>query len=155
MSQVVTEPASELVDVAKQLRVHFKLFLRNIFGHCKVPPHIILSLIYHLSLDLRDQLALLSYELCLLLDASQVFVKKVLLGRDLVFIFIQVMHLGGRLVRLEFRLVIHVEEVVLKERFLVLRQSIVSNRSLLAIVKSHRRAAGGRFLHLAWWIVSR
>jgi hypothetical protein len=112
MSQVVTEPASELVDVAKQLRVHFELLLRNIFCHCKVPSHIILSLIHHLSLYLRDQFPLLSNELRLLLDASQVFVKKVFLSRYLVLIFIQVMHLGGRLVRLEFRLVVNVEKVV-------------------------------------------
>jgi hypothetical protein len=48
----------------------------------------------------------------LLLDASQMFVKKVFLSRYLVLIFIQVMHLGGRLVRLEFRLVVYVEKVV-------------------------------------------
>ena len=112
MSQVVTEPASELVDVAKQLRVHFELLLCNIFSHCKVPSHIILSFIHHLSLYLGDQFPLLSNELRLLLDASQVFVKKVFLGRYLVLIFIQVMHLGGRLVRLEFRLVVYVEKVV-------------------------------------------
>ena len=112
MSQVISEPASELVDVAKQLRVHFELLLRNIFGHCKVPSHVILSLINHLSLYLRDQFPLLSYELRLLLDASQVFVKKVFLSRYLVLIFIQVILLRGRLVRLEFRLVIYIEKVV-------------------------------------------
>lgn len=96
---------AELGDVIEQLGVHIKFLPGNDFCHRQIALHVIVCLIDHLPLYLRNKFSLLSDQLSLLLHTSEMLVKQILLSQDLFFFVL-------------LRAVVHHVIIILSLRFL-------------------------------------